>query len=147
MSNVRSAARGSMPGDMYSASNVISSPTQAYTGTAPTTLTAGNRYPQYNSQPPAAAVGTAFDSIDRRTDIGNMFVPMQPDQYSSLNNRIPQQTQQQPSFYSAGVVSAGQPGTQAPPQVRGNPFSPTEQQSPNLKDGRRGSGMDVWPSR
>ncbi|KAF8919835.1 kinase-like protein [Mucidula mucida] len=147
MSNVRSAARGSMPGDMYSASNVISSPTQAYTGTAPTTLTAGNRYPQYNSQPPAAAVGTAFDSIDRRTDIGNMFVPMQPDQYSSLNNRIPQQAQQQPSFYSAGVVSAGQPGTQAPPQVRGNPFSPTEQQSPNLKDGRRGSGMDVWPSR
>lgn len=85
---------------------------------------------------------SAFDSIDRRTDIGSMFVPMQPDTY---HHQHPQHSHQYPgpggtgpqgpprhvvappqqavptSFYGAGVVPTGAPpppsqsGQQGPP--------------------------------
>ncbi|KAK0461257.1 kinase-like domain-containing protein [Desarmillaria tabescens] len=121
MSNVRSAARG----DVYGAAGVISSPPQTYTSSG---TTSGNRYAA-TYQP--SQQGTVFDSVDRRTDIGNMFVPMQPDPYAGGGVRHPSQAVP-PSFYGAGVVSAGQPGR--------NPFGQGE-----AKDVRRGNGMDAWP--
>ncbi|KAK7053446.1 dual specificity protein kinase yak1 [Paramarasmius palmivorus] len=155
MSNVRSAARGDgSNAAMYGSSGgVISNPPQAYTSNS---TTSGNRYAMtYNQQQQSPS--NVFDSVDRRTDIGNVFVPMQPDSYQSYSNSSgtpsgarhvapPSQTVP-PSFYGAGVVSPGQAPNQLPPGQHRNPFSVNEstQQLANSKDGRRGSGMDSWP--
>jgi len=151
MSNVRSAARGDASTAMYGGPNVnITSPPQAYTSNA---TTSGNRYPSTFSQPQQTSSG-AFDSVDRRNDMGNLYVPMQPDQYQNYSAPAsaghaavaarlvaPPQQAVPPSFYGAAVVSAGQ----ATPQR--NPFTgDSSQQSPATKD-RRGHGMDVWPTR
>ena len=148
MSNVRSAARDGT--SMYTASSVISSPPQAYNSNS---TTSGNRYAStYNQQ---QAPTSPFDSLDRRTDIGTMFVPMQPDQYQTYNaasgsstthgrHVAPPAQALAPSFYGASVVTAGQPVAQR------NLFVATDapQQGPtSAKEGRRGSGMDLWPQR
>ncbi|KAJ4477018.1 hypothetical protein C8J55DRAFT_606743 [Lentinula edodes] len=194
MSNVRSAARGDGAGAaLYGgAGSVISSPPQAYTGG---TTTPGNRYTlTYNSQPPLQSTGvplssshppslqpqhnspqTPFDSVDRRTDIGSMYVPMQTDVSgpggygppsgtysnhgsSAMNARHigPSAQNVAPSFYGAGVAGALPPmvGTQSMPGSLGS-INPLQQQRPafgemspssgSLKDSRRASGMDAWP--
>ena len=149
MSNVRSAARNEGPSGVYpgSSAGVISNPPQTYASNA---TTSGNRYATTYSQTQQQSP-SAFDSVDRRTDIGNMFVPMQPDQYSSYPTgpasttrhvAVPAQTVA-PSFYGAGVVPAGQaPSAQ---QQRSNPFSVPESLTPMSggKETRRG-GMDSW---
>lgn len=151
MSNVRAAARGEATGVYGNNSNVMPNPPQqAYT--SPST-TAGNRYPAaYPQQQNAAA--SPLDSLDRRTDIGNMYVPMQPDQYGynagssqSLQSRQigPPVPAVPASFYGAGVVPTGA----ASSSQQRNPFSPadalptTQGQQP-LSNERRKSGMDVW---
>ncbi|TFK44375.1 kinase-like domain-containing protein [Crucibulum laeve] len=161
MSNVRTVARSDGPNTMYANTGVISSPPQVYSNNPP----AGNRYPasytqpqqqqQQPQQPQQQQQSTAspFDSLDRRTDIGNMFVPMQPDQYQSYQAApsTPRhgppsgQPVQQQSFYGAGIVSSGQPGGGQQPQR--NPFVADGSQQPlgGVKDVRRGNGMDVWP--
>ncbi|KAJ7594304.1 kinase-like domain-containing protein [Mycena floridula] len=148
MSNVRSAARGDgNSAGMYGSTGVISSPPQTYTSN---TTTTGNRYavtyPQQQQGPPSA-------SFDSRPDIGSMYAPMPPDQYSSYSSPstassarhvVAPPSSVNPSFYGAGAVSAGPPS--AGPHR--NPFSmndPSQQQLPIAKDGRRGSGMDAWP--
>ncbi|KXN91030.1 hypothetical protein AN958_03097 [Leucoagaricus sp. SymC.cos] len=174
LSNVRTAARadgvGPPPGAaggvggavQLSSSMSISSPPQAYAGNMTVT---GNRYAATYGGPPSSSTsqqqnqqhqsqnsnggnggaGGVFDSIDRRTDIGNMYVPMQPDNYQPPPP--PQQTQygggparhvvappQQAvptSFYGAGVVPSGAPppsqgpgpGGQAGPGGQRNPFT------------------------
>jgi dual specificity protein kinase YAK1 len=151
MSNVRSAARSDGANAMYGSSGVISSPAQTYTSNA---TTSGNRYAATYSQPQQSPT-SSFDSIDRRTDIGNLFVPMQPDQYQSYPNPATSSTSSRhvvppaqtvaPSFYGAGVVSAGQ---SAGGGQQRNPFSASDasqQPMSGAKDVRRGTGMDVWP--
>ena len=141
MSNVRAAARNDTAGGVYSTSNIISSPPQAYTGN---TATTGNRYPtaNYNNQGQPQAAST-FDSIDRRTDVGNMYVPIQSDQYqgypvgpplSSVRHVAPP-AQAGPNFQ----VIPGQNSTQ-----QRNPFQIVDGQQTGSKDTRRGNG-DIWP--
>ncbi|CAL1706839.1 unnamed protein product [Somion occarium] len=91
MSNVRAAARGE-PTNVYgaSSSNVIPNPPQqAY---ASNSTTAGNRYAATYSQQQTPT--SPFDSLDRRTDIGTLYVPMQPDQYGGYNSSSQQQNPQ-----------------------------------------------------
>jgi dual specificity protein kinase YAK1 len=149
MSNVRNAARGDGP-SMYASSTVISSPPQAYNSNA---TTSGNRFTTtYTQQQQTPA--SPFDSVDRRTDIGNLFVPMQPDAYQTYNassssgssathgmssrHVAPPAQAVAPSFYGASVVQSGPPGAQR------NPFSVTDA---SAKENRRGSGMELWPQR
>ena len=152
LSNVRSAARGDPPSSMYN-SAVISSPPQAYNSNA---TVSGNRYATTYTQQQAAT--SPLDSLDRRTDIGTIFVPMQPDPYQGFSapaNAAPHVLSSRqvapptqavaPSFYGASVVSTGQSGSN-----QRNPFSVPDasQQMPmNAKESRRGSGMDLWPQR
>ncbi|THG98396.1 hypothetical protein EW026_g3774 [Hermanssonia centrifuga] len=133
MSNVRSAARGdSNNNNPYGTpTSIIPSPPQAYSSNS---TTAGNRYAAtYAQQTPTSP----FDSLDRRPDMGQLYVPMQPDQYGPYNNSaVP------PSFYGAGAVPAGQP---AGVQQR-NLFSQADGLPPAMgtKENRRKSGMDMW---
>ncbi|KAF7428224.1 dual specificity protein kinase yak1 [Pleurotus ostreatus] len=146
MSNVRSAARTDNPNVMYSGGGVISSPPQAYSSNA---MTSGNRYPA-NYPPSQPQTTVPFD--DRRPDIGNIYMPMQPDQYQSYNNAstsgvasrhvAPPQQAVPPSFYGAGVVPSG---TNQPQR---NPFSVADANQQPMsagKDNRRSNGMDSWP--
>lgn len=152
MSNVRSAARGEQP-SMYTASAAaaISSPPQAYTGS--------NRYGStaYNAQQVGSSP-SPFDSLDRRTDIGTLYVPMQPDQYQTYGQTSPSHTQQQhnvsaphhaPSSSASGVQGyyASAPGLVPTGSSNGqrNPFTGPAQTPPNVVDSRRTNGMDVWP--
>ncbi|GLB37583.1 putative serine/Threonine protein kinases, catalytic domain [Lyophyllum shimeji] len=185
MSNVRSAARGdgSTAGGsgggnsgMFGASGsgVISNPPQAYASNA---TTSGNRYattyPQAQQQhqaPPApqqqqqaqggSGVSVPFDTLDRRSDMSNMYVPMQPDQYqpystsgaSARHVAVPPQAVP-PSFYGAGVVSTGPLQSTQQQQQQRNPFSVPEGLQPmsSAKHPRTGGGgsgggsMDPWP--
>ncbi|KAF5380347.1 hypothetical protein D9615_004562 [Tricholomella constricta] len=184
MSNVRSAAArndgagggasAGGAGGMFTGSGagVISNPPQAYASNA---TTSGNRYPatyaqaqqQQQHQPPppqqqqqqqsqgGGPVSVPFDTLDRRTDMSNMYVPMQPDQYQSYSTpstatrhvAVPPQAVA-PSFYGAGVVSAGPPPGA---QQQRNPFSVPEGLQPmggakHARTGGGGSGsMDPWP--
>jgi dual specificity protein kinase YAK1 len=139
MQNVRAAARTDGASGLYgggSAASMISSPPQAYTATGPppTSSAGGGRYgtgfAQQATSASTAAGGSgsgAFDSVDRRTDIGPMFVPM-GDQYqgysvntsAATGNRLPTNAgpgqQVQPSFYGPGVVPSGT-------QQQRNPFT------------------------
>ncbi|KDR75192.1 hypothetical protein GALMADRAFT_226853 [Galerina marginata CBS 339.88] len=149
MSNVRSVARGegAVYGGGAGGTGVISSPPQAY---ASNSTTSGNRYPaNFNQNPPASA----FESIDRRTDIGTMYVPMQPDPYQSYPSGPPSASTRHvappaqavpPSFYGASVIPSGQ---MSATQAR-NPFQladGTQQPVATSKDARRGNGgIDAW---
>jgi hypothetical protein len=101
MSNVRATAQG----QTYISSNTISNPPAAYTG-APTT--AGSRFTvTYPQQPPAGSQSQSqqhaqppqqqqqqqsptspFDSLDRRPDMGGLFVPLQPDHLPAIHWRF-----------------------------------------------------------
>ncbi|KAJ2917744.1 hypothetical protein MD484_g2632, partial [Candolleomyces efflorescens] len=139
MQNVRAAARTDGASGLYgggSAASMISSPPQAYaaTGPPPTSSAGGGRYgTSFAQQATSASTATGgsgsgtFDSVDRRTDIGPMYVPM-GDQYqgysvntsAATGNRLPTNTgtgqQVQQSFYGPGVVPSGT-------QQQRNPFT------------------------
>lgn len=149
MSNVRSAARSDAGASGYNSAAMVTSPTQAYAGNSTGT---GARYPAtFSSQQQAA--NPPFDPLSQRTDIGALYVPMQPDQYQSYAGagatqgagmssarQAPQTAQPAQSFYGAGVASA----VQAPPQAaQRNPFNASEAPQ-QTKEARRMSGMDVW---
>ena len=172
MSNVRSAATSESPGGggsggMYagSTSGVISSPPLAYTGNS---SSSGNRYtsayPQQQQQhqsPPAQQQSDSFDSIDRRGDMSNVYIPMQPEQYryaghanaSSGNRHVaapPSATA--PGFYGANSMQPQQQGSSGQQQGQRNPFSagealPSSAPPIPLPSARRNSGMDIWPGR
>jgi dual specificity protein kinase YAK1 len=154
ISNVRTAARPDGPNTTYSSSAAITSPPQAYA-----TNSTSNRYT--SNYPQQQTPTSPFDSLDRRTDIGNMFVPMQPDHYQSYSNSgpssatLPQQGQSrnivpppQPtttSFYGPGVANAVSQGQSNNGQQR-NPFSANNNsQQGQMGEGSKASGMDVWP--
>ncbi|KAG6831676.1 hypothetical protein H0H92_008319 [Tricholoma furcatifolium] len=190
MSNVRSAAGtgavgGTSSAGMFGAAGVISNPPQAYTGNA---TASGNRYAPYGQgqapqQPPPpppssqqqqqqqGASGVPFDALERRGDMSNMYVPMQPDQYQpaysspsapARGHVAPPQAA--PSFYGSGVVPSGLPqGAQPPPpppqqqqqqqqQQQRNPFAVPDGLQPmggakHLRGGggSGGGSMDPWP--
>jgi dual specificity protein kinase YAK1 len=170
MSNVRATAQG-----QGYISNPISNPPAAYTGSA---TSAGNRfavtYPQQASagsqsqsqqhsqpsqqhqQPQQQQSPTSpFDSLDRRPDMGGLFVPLQPDHFQPYSgtsvaggrgavapSAVP------PSFYDPAVAQQ----TNAAPQR--NLFSGDASSaggsapvsgSTNITKDRRGSGMEFWP--
>lgn len=153
LSNVRSAARADGTSNLFgSTPNVIPSPPQAYSSSSTTT---GNRYPAAYTQPqqqqPQQTPTSPFDSMDRRTDIGALYVPMQPDQYGSYNGQASGSQQHgaagrhvaqppqavPPSFYGTGAVP--------PNGQQRNPFAPADAQAQaSTKDARRKSGMDLW---
>jgi dual specificity protein kinase YAK1 len=153
MASVRAAARTDGSNNAYASSAAITSPPQAYTSNSAT----ANRYAYPQQQTPTSP----FDSLDRRTDIGNLFVPMQPDHYQSYNNAPPssvahsQQGQPRnivpppqaaaPSFYGGGAAVAGvaAQGQSNNAQQR-NPFSANNPPQPGQStEGNR--AMDVWP--
>lgn len=190
MSNVRNAAgTGAGPGGSGTSGGgvfgggpaVISNPPQVYASNA---TTSGNRYATYaQSQPQPQQQqqqqaqqpqqqqqqqqgGSGFDTLDRRTDMGNMFVPMQPDQYQQAYTsptaptraHVPSQAVAS-SFYSAGVVPSGSQGSQQQQQQQQqqqrNPFAVPEGLQPmggakHLRGsggnvGGAGGSMDPWP--
>ena len=171
MSNVRATAQG----QTYMSSSTISNPPAAYTGAS---TTAGSRFTvTYPPQPPAASQSQSqqhaqpsqqqqqqqqsptspFDSLDRRPDMGGLFVPLQPDHYqpytgaSVAGARGPATSSQpavQPSFYDPAVAQ------QANAAPQRNPFSGDTSSSggsapgsggANTTKDRRGSGMEFWP--
>jgi len=124
MSSVRNAARSDGPNTAFGASSdAVTSPSQVYTGTT----TTGNRYPAYPQ---------SSQQSQTSSDISNLYVPMQPDQFMGYQNpptqnqganRIGGGGQPLPaSFYSGGVNAAG--------QVQGG-----------VKDARKQSNPEVWP--
>lgn len=140
-----------------SSSGNLTSSSQSYMGANPSS---GNRYPTtYPQQQPSPS--SPFDSLDRRTDIGSLYVPMQPEQYQSYvhgNSHSPAQNHQPPvgtshqtsgssvpsgasSYYSSGNLPSGN---------QHNPFTSSTQSSSipnqaNVREARRMSGMDIWP--
>ena len=151
LSSVRSAARSDQgPQSLYGPTNAanLASPPQAYAGGAQqATRYAGS----YSHQPSASS----FDAVDRRADMSNLYVPMQPDQYqpygstsgsSPSHHDIGSQhrvtANAVPSFYGAGVVPSG--GT--PSNAQRNPFTTGTQNPVNSsRDSQRSNGMDMWP--
>jgi dual specificity protein kinase YAK1 len=177
MSNVRATAQG-----QGFISNPISNPPAAYTGAA---ATAGSRftvaYPQqpaagsqsqsqqHPSQPPPAAAqqqqqqqqqqspASPFDSLDRRPDLGGLFVPLQPDHYPTYTGNSvaggrsvvgPPAQAVPPSFYDTAVAQQTNAAQQR------NPFSGDTSSagngapasgSTNVAKDRRGSGIEFWP--
>ncbi|KAG1715757.1 hypothetical protein ID866_1425 [Astraeus odoratus] len=161
MSSVRSAARGEANttavtnSGAYNPAAMVTSPTQAYAGG-----TGGGRYqPAYASQ---QASNSSFDGLSARTDIGTLYVPMQPEQYqsyaaggvpagagSSTSRPAAQANHQASSFYGPGVASAVQSSAAAQQVQQRNPFSNASDGGPpqgqmSTKDARRLSGMDIW---
>ena len=146
------------------AAGLIPSPPQTYAGGA---TTAGNRYAATYAQGQAQgqAPMSPFDggAADRRGDLGNMFVPLQPDQYgpyhatsgvggggggggaaaASVSRQVaPPQQAVPPSFYGAGVVPAGHALAGGQPR---NPFTGADPQAAaSTKEARRKSGMELW---
>ncbi|RPD59909.1 kinase-like protein [Lentinus tigrinus ALCF2SS1-6] len=132
-----------------SSGNIIPSPPQAYSSNATTT---GNRYAATYTQQSQQTPTSPFDgAIDRRGDLGAMYVPLQPDQYGPYNAATssgtaprqvaPPQQAVPPSFYGAGAVPAGH--AMGNNQQR-NPFSGPDPQSQTTKEQRRKSGMELW---
>ncbi|TFK93712.1 kinase-like protein [Polyporus arcularius HHB13444] len=132
-----------------SSGNLIPSPPQAYSSNATTT---GNRYAATYSQQGQQTPTSPFDgAVDRRGDLGAMYVPLQPDQFGSYNAAstsgtaprqvAPPQQSVPPSFYGAGAVPAGH--AVGNNQQR-NPFSGPDPQSQSNKEQRRKSGMELW---
>ncbi|EIW82733.1 hypothetical protein CONPUDRAFT_151791 [Coniophora puteana RWD-64-598 SS2] len=162
MSTVRNAARVEAGGSgSYNPAGVVTSPTAAYQpgGGAGGGGGGGGGGPRYQ-QPYSGQPTSPFDSLGQRTDIGTMYVPMQPEQYQSYapgarsaggagGSGMGGGAGGQPSFYGAGVAAAVS-------QARGNPF-PGQGQSggggggqgegQGVKDSRRMSGMDIWNAR
>lgn len=157
LSNVRNAARADQtPQSSYGSSNTanLSSPPQAYSGASATATT---RYT--GSYPQQLQSTSPLDTIDRRADIGNLYVPMQPDQYQSYaqtNQASPshaqthhdissqhatvQQSNVAPSFYGPAVVASGG----VPNNGHRNPFSGSTQGM--INNGQRDAQRsDLWP--
>ncbi|KZT10957.1 kinase-like protein [Laetiporus sulphureus 93-53] len=152
LSTARAAARADAQSNLFgTTTEVIPSPPQAYSSNS---TTAGNRYATTYSQQQQAPT-SPFDAVDRRTDIGTLYVPMQPDQYGPYNVQASASQQHAaaarqvappaqavpPSFYGAGVVPQNN-------NQQRNPFTAdplqTSQGQASAKDGRRKSAMDLW---
>lgn len=126
MTSVRNAARSDGPNTAFGASaDAVTSPSQVYT----TTTTTGNRYTTYPQ---------SSQQSQPSSDISNLYVPMQPDQFvgyqgsgtqNPTTNRVVGGGGPPPlaaSFYPGGVNAAG--------QLQGG-----------VKDARKQSNPEIWP--
>ncbi|KAL7281724.1 hypothetical protein ACG7TL_005042 [Trametes sanguinea] len=154
LSGARNAAHADPASNLFTtpSTNIIPSPPQAYSGNSTTT---GNRYAATYSQQGGQAASAPFETVERRSDLSAMYVPLQPDQYGPYNSSsggsqsqggprqvAPPQQAVPPSFYGAGVVPSGHP--MGNNQQR-NPFVGAEGQSQaSAKEARRKSGMELW---
>jgi dual specificity protein kinase YAK1 len=127
MSSVRNAARSDGPNTAFGAtSDAVTSPSQVYT----TTTTTGSRYPAYSQ---------SSQQSQPSSDISNLYVPMQPDQFVGYQGS----SQNQPTnrVGGGGLGGAGQPPLPAS-------FYPggvnTSGQVP-IKDLRKQSNPEIWP--
>ncbi|KAF8441687.1 kinase-like domain-containing protein [Boletus edulis BED1] len=181
MSNVRSAARGDTgPSTGYNPSAMVTSPAQTYAtglggggggatggtggpGGGPGTGGGGTRYPASYAQ--QGASNSPFDTLGQRTDIGTLYVPLQPDQYQSYGAPTtggsagvavgPVRTQgvsavsaaqgAAPSFYGPSVAAAQgrNPFTGGASGAEGGSGG-QGQGGMSIKEARRLSGMDMW---
>lgn len=135
-----SSRRDAVMSNVRSAANAVPSQNQAYSSNP---ATGGNRFAGNYSQNQVSA----FDSVERRADIGNMYVPMQPDPYqgygppstSVRHVAAPVQTLGS-SFYGGSVIPSGQiNSTQSRNPYVGEGAQGTSQGS---KDVRR--NIDTW---
>ncbi|KIJ68002.1 hypothetical protein HYDPIDRAFT_83234 [Hydnomerulius pinastri MD-312] len=154
MSNVRSAARSDAGSGSYNPAAMVTSPTQTYaanlgagagSGGAGGGAGAGRYQTAYGQQTP----NSPFESLGQRTDIGTLYVPLQPDQYQSYaTGGQPGQPGQGASFYGPSVASAVQSSAAAAAAQQRNPFSASDGQQQqgqmSTKEARRMSGMDIW---
>lgn len=129
MSSVRNAARGDGQNTAFGASSdTVTSPSQVYTSNT----TTGNRYPTY-PQPSQQSQASS--------DISNLYVPMQPDQFVGHQGSL---TQNQ----GANRIGGGGLGGGAPPLPTS--FYPggvntSGSVQGGVKDARKQSNPDVWP--
>lgn len=180
MSNVRSAARGDAgPSTGYNPAAMVTSPAQTYAtglggggggaagaggpGAAGGAGGGGARYP---ATYPPQATNAPFEALGQRTDIGTLYVPLQPDQFQSYGTAggvgvgaVRAQgvsaggaVQGPPSFYGPSVTAAqgrnpfsggGAEGGGAQGQGQGQQ-SQGQGQGMSIKEARRLSGMDLW---
>ncbi|KAH9949599.1 kinase-like protein [Amylocystis lapponica] len=142
MSNVRSAARSDHRITCFPRALTSSRAPTAYTSNSTTT---GNRYAATYAQQQQQTPTSPFEGLERRTDIGTMYVPMQPDQYGPYNNQASSQ-------HGTAARQVAAPTQAVPPSFYGasqrNPFSSTDPASAatqaGTKESRRKSGMDLW---
>jgi len=130
MSSVRNAARSDGPNTAFGASSdAVTSPSQVYS----TTTTTGNRYPTYPQ---------SSQQSQTSSDISNLYVPMQPDQFVGYQGSSAQ-NQAANRIGGGGLGGGGQPplpasfypgGANSSGQVQGG-----------IKDVRKQSNPDVWP--
>lgn len=178
MSNVRSAARGDAgPSSGYNPTAMVTSPAQTYatgltgggSGAGGSTGATGGgggpgggpgtgggaatRYTASFAQQQAS--NSPFDAIGQRTDIGTLYVPLQPEQYQSYGAPTGVRTQavnagtggaQGTSFYGPGVAGAQgrNPFAGGADGAGGGQGGQGQGQGLSTKDARRLSGMDLW---
>jgi len=129
MSSVRNAARSDGPNTAFGASSdAVTSPSQVYASTT----TTGNRYPTYPQ---------SSQQSQTSSDISNLYVPMQPDQFVGYQGSS---TQNQ----GANRIGGGSLGGNGPPPLPPS-FYPggvnTSVPVQGVKDARKQSNPDVWP--
>ena len=87
MSSVRSAPRGDQQQPLYSASSSttnLPSPPQAYVANSnPSSARYTTSFNQQQQQAQQSQPQAPFDALERGRDMSSMYVPMQPDSYSS----------------------------------------------------------------
>ena len=129
MSSVRNAARSDVPNTTFGASSdAVTSPSQTYTSTT----TTGNRYPTYPQ---------SSQQSQTSSDISNLYVPMQPDQFVGYQGSS---TQNQ-GANRIGGGSLGGGGAPLPTTFYPGGTNTSVQVQGGVKDARKQSNPDVWP--
>lgn len=129
MSSVRNAARGDGPNTTFGvSSDAVTSPSQVYTSGT----TTGNRYPNY-SQP--------SQQSQTSSDISNLYVPMQPDQFVGYQGSS---TQNQAANRVGGGLGGGGPPS-LPAAFYPGGANASGQMQGGVKDARKQSNPEIWP--
>ncbi|KAF9793293.1 kinase-like domain-containing protein [Thelephora terrestris] len=129
MSSVRNAARSDGPNATFGvSSDAVTSPSQVYTSGT----TAGNRYPNY-SQP--------SQQSQTSSDISNLYVPMQPDQFVGYQGSSAQN--QAANRVGGGGLGGG--GPSLPAAFYSGGANASGQMQGGIKDARKQSNPEIWP--
>ena len=129
MSSVRNAARSDGPNTAFgAASDAVTSPSQVFTSTPAT----GTRYPPYSQ---------SSQQSQTSSDISNLYVPMQPDQFVGYQG--PSTQNQAANRVGGGGLGGGGPPLPASFYPGGvNASGPV----PGVvKDARKQSNTEIWP--
>ena len=128
MSSVRNAARSDGPNTAFgAASDAVTSPSQVYTSTTTT------RYPTYPQ---------SSQQSQTSSDISNLYVPMQPDQFAGYPGSSTQ-SQATNRVVGGGLGGSGPPPLPAAFYAGGvNTSGPVQG---GVKDARKQSNPEIWP--